>query len=835
MTKPDVSVVVISYNDAGRLPSAIRSVQRQTLRNLEIIVVDDASTDDTAAVVARIAEADPRVRYERLTANSGGCSAPRNRGIELATAPWLMFCDSDDEYERHACKNLLLAAERWEADVVCGATYRQNPISRTGRRWHPELHERERVASGLREFPELLHDTISVNKIYRAELIREHGLQFPEGILYEDQLFTLQAMALSTCIVSIPETVYLWNVAPADSSITKRRSEFRNVESRVQVNRLIDEFLAGLDEPVITAVKNRKFLEHDLRLYLTSMCEVDDDTAQALMQRLHAYVAGMDLATAWEVSPALRVAIFHLLSYDLGGVRSAMRYLNQNGTVAETIDMVAGREIWACAHRDSGSVFGGRTAPEWLDVTGLHLRRIPITQRVYAHTLSGTAGTTVNMAMDLNPTAPPVLQVRHGARVMRTMNARWTSTQSRTWTWSISRAPRLGPGDNLAFVVWAGGRRNVSPVPTTHKPSGRSLRWRKALRIGWAEASAVLAMLLGRIVPRSELLLLESHAGAACSGSVRAIGDAMHRQHPEIRQVWSCAPTAENPPTYARRVRRVSWGHAWAALRARWCLDDGTMPMDIPVRGAAVMVTSGAPVRRRGLDDPSVLTSPSALQEVGRRSARWRMVLAASELDAEVARTAWGFTGQVAAIGLPRLDETSVSRNALDLPGDRAVVTYVPEARPKVPFDIPAWVASMGDACYLVVTAVSVPAEYAWAVRSVSEHEASDYLAASDVVISDYSSLIGDAAVRDVPVVIFQPDREVFVNRMHGLYPGLDVFGAPLVTQSDLHARVASLLSDVAGAREAQRPARDAFLADHLGHLDGHAGERAVAALMGLR
>ena len=63
---PDVSVVVISYNDAARLPRAIRSVQRQTLRSLEIIVVDDASTDATADVVRRLAQDDPRIRYERL-------------------------------------------------------------------------------------------------------------------------------------------------------------------------------------------------------------------------------------------------------------------------------------------------------------------------------------------------------------------------------------------------------------------------------------------------------------------------------------------------------------------------------------------------------------------------------------------------------------------------------------------------------------------------------------------------------------------------------------------------------------------------------------------------
>ncbi len=167
MTAPDVSVVVISYNDVARLPRAIRSVQRQTLRAIEIVVVDDASSDDTAAVVRAIAATDPRVRYERLAENSGGCSAPRNRGIELAAAPWVMFCDSDDEYERHACKNLLVTAEETGADVVCGTAERID--IRTGRtkRWRPEVHDERRVVDGLQDLPELLYDTISVNKIYR--------------------------------------------------------------------------------------------------------------------------------------------------------------------------------------------------------------------------------------------------------------------------------------------------------------------------------------------------------------------------------------------------------------------------------------------------------------------------------------------------------------------------------------------------------------------------------------------------------------------------------------------------------------------------------------------
>jgi len=76
---PDVSIVLICFNDARRVGRAMRSLVNQTLRNIEIIVVDDASTDDTEQVVSAAMETDSRIRYIRLAENSGGCSAPRNR------------------------------------------------------------------------------------------------------------------------------------------------------------------------------------------------------------------------------------------------------------------------------------------------------------------------------------------------------------------------------------------------------------------------------------------------------------------------------------------------------------------------------------------------------------------------------------------------------------------------------------------------------------------------------------------------------------------------------------------------------------------------------------
>ena len=96
MGTPLVSVIIPTHNRASMLPRAIRSVQRQTYPHLEILVIDDASIDNTADVVAGFD--DPRIRYMRHEANRGG-SASRNTGIRAATGDYIAFLDDDDEWE----------------------------------------------------------------------------------------------------------------------------------------------------------------------------------------------------------------------------------------------------------------------------------------------------------------------------------------------------------------------------------------------------------------------------------------------------------------------------------------------------------------------------------------------------------------------------------------------------------------------------------------------------------------------------------------------------------------------------------------------------------------
>lgn len=378
---PAVSVVVIVYNDAERLPVAVDSVLRQTLRSLEVIIADDCSTDGTPEVARQLMSRDSRVRYTRLPENSGGCGAPRNAGIQVARAPYVMFLDSDDRYETHACKNLLEAIEDTGADFAMGLARRQNMDTKSATQWYPELFRERRVVGGLQESPQLISDTISVNKLYRRSFLDEHELRFPVDIHYEDQLFTYQAYSCATSIAIIPETVYIWRIYPShgQQSITRNRHRIDNFRHRLEANRRIDAFARANVNEDLRRVKDLKFLTHDLRLYLEDSIGGDPAVTHEVLDLADPYLRSIPRDRYDELPTGLRVACAMALRHDADGVRGAMLFDRQN-VLGGRISRHGDRWFWSSAQGPPGP--DPRLAPDsWenalADVTGSTLVRAP--------------------------------------------------------------------------------------------------------------------------------------------------------------------------------------------------------------------------------------------------------------------------------------------------------------------------------------------------------------------------------------------------------------------------------------------------------------------------
>ena len=209
---PAVTVVLIVHNDAKRLPTAVRSVLRQTLRNLEVVIVDDGSTDQTPEVVSRL--------LCRRRTGSLGAAVDQLAGLRQARAtpgwrtpgpPILMFLDSDDRYERHACKNLLEALEDADADFSMGLVRRYHTEKRVHTTWYPPLFDERRVVHGIAEDTELSGHPVGQQAL-SSGLSRRDRPPLPRRPALRGPAVHLQAYHRALRIAVIPEHVYTWRV-----------------------------------------------------------------------------------------------------------------------------------------------------------------------------------------------------------------------------------------------------------------------------------------------------------------------------------------------------------------------------------------------------------------------------------------------------------------------------------------------------------------------------------------------------------------------------------------------------------------------------------------------
>jgi len=656
MITPLVSVILIGYNDATRVTRALESIRQQTLESIEIIVVDDASTDASAQLITTIAEQDPRIRFVKRQVNSGGCSAPRNDGLALASAPWVMFCDSDDELDKHSCANLLDAAEEWNADLVCGAAVRHDVGKDRDKIWRPELHRSDRMVASLEDEPDLLYDTISVNKIYSRSFLARHSITFPPGLLFEDQVFTLQCFLQAKRIGILQTCVYIWNVdrSTEEASITQGRMQQRNVVDRVEINRRMDDLLIDASDEVKLA-KAVKFLRHEGYLYLSTIGEhPDTEAADALADVFAEYVARIDPRAFGYVRPALRVAFYGLLTGDRDLLRRAMRWERWASVVDGVVVRSDDRQYWGGSE---GDPILGNDSSWWRDVTALQLLDMPFSTRRYFHEFTE-------------------LQVK-GARVSATIE-------------TADYAGDLGP-DVQAHIVWIDRTSSVVaslPLVFESQTAAQRMRWRgsgvpqvhmrralmrsdkgslairlsRGSHVNVTAIRSVGAQVDGTFVPFPAIAFADRPAGSELVGGDRAsVG-------------WRPAGIAGGPIAWSRRFgnaarRRIS-GSTASLTDARNALLPGDF--DLPDNRFVVAylpATSDAGPRAWPLD----------LTEWDRQLATHCYLLAGGAIDESVPTRLWGSIRDARGLSLAQILDSA----ALLITDDPALIDTV---RPSIVF-----------------------------------------------------------------------------------------------------------------------------------------------------
>lgn len=184
---PDASVIVAVYNTLPYLTTCLDSLLAQTIGadRMEIIAIDDGSTDGSGKELDRYAALYPGRIHVLRQPNSGGPAAPSNRGLDVATGRYVHFVGADDHLGTEALERLVTAADTWGSDVVVGRMAGVN-----GRYVHERLFSHDTPA--IDPYESQLPWTLSNCKLFRRDLIERHGLRFREDLpVYGDLPFTL--------------------------------------------------------------------------------------------------------------------------------------------------------------------------------------------------------------------------------------------------------------------------------------------------------------------------------------------------------------------------------------------------------------------------------------------------------------------------------------------------------------------------------------------------------------------------------------------------------------------------------------------------------------------
>jgi glycosyltransferase involved in cell wall biosynthesis len=303
-----LTVVVPIYNVGRYLAECLDSVAGQTYADLEVVLVDDGSTDDSAEIAARFCRDD--VRFRLLRQANRGLGAARNAGIGLAGGDYLTFVDSDDVLPPYALEVLVGSLEQTGSDFASGNValltsrgLRQSPL-------HRGTHRVTRLRATLASQRNLVYDRLACNKVFRRSFWDRHGLRFPEGVRYEDIPLTIPAYALAKSVDVIDLPVYYWRQreAGAEQSISQRLGEVRNLVDRFAAVDSASRALAGLGDRKLKDWYDETALQSDLRMFLDLLPEGDDEYRQRFLELAVDFLDRVDKRLIDRLTPRLRVA-----------------------------------------------------------------------------------------------------------------------------------------------------------------------------------------------------------------------------------------------------------------------------------------------------------------------------------------------------------------------------------------------------------------------------------------------------------------------------------------------------------------------------------------------
>lgn len=213
-----ISIIVPVYNTAAYLDKCLKSLLQQTLKDIEIIIINDGSTDESDNIIKKYH--DNRIRY--ISKKNEGIGKTRNLGIDLATGEYLSFIDSDDYIEPNFCEKMYELATSAKCDIVICDYYEDhgNVLK--------EIKFPSFAPASLKENPQILNfiNLGPCNKIYQKSLFKNKDNRFVENLKYEDAPFVCKVLLSAKKIGKIDESLAHYVIHEHSQTTTRDEKMF---------------------------------------------------------------------------------------------------------------------------------------------------------------------------------------------------------------------------------------------------------------------------------------------------------------------------------------------------------------------------------------------------------------------------------------------------------------------------------------------------------------------------------------------------------------------------------------------------------------------------------
>ncbi|QUW21220.1 glycosyltransferase family 2 protein [Sporosarcina sp. Marseille-Q4063] len=258
-----VSIIIPVYNAKPFIESCLNSVANQDYQFLEVIIINDGSTDGSEDLIKEYIKND--TRFKLFSQENHGLGYTRNRGISLSNGKYIFFLDSDDIIPRNSIRSLVTAVEKNNADYAVGKVIRFN----TERKYIPIRHlefnlYNKNISTTVLKNPEMMQDSIACNKLWKRDFLVDNNLFFQEDRYYEDLTLTMKAAVIANEIEVITEVVYHWRVRENENkpSITQQQMKLKNTLDRLDA-------LSYNRQWLITSGREKRLIEeNDLKSLL---------------------------------------------------------------------------------------------------------------------------------------------------------------------------------------------------------------------------------------------------------------------------------------------------------------------------------------------------------------------------------------------------------------------------------------------------------------------------------------------------------------------------------------------------------------------------------------